>query len=169
MAISSSMVVAAVAVVLFRVLFIGWTSAEAIVAGWLASVVGSADSGRAGHQLLVRGDAGVFVLTVGPWCSSLAPVLAVAAVSLLAPGRARRRLVAALAASALLMIGNVVRLVAVIVVGSDVDPAGLEPFHDGPATAMSVVLVLSAAALVARSTLPDGRLSRPLRPLPVQR
>jgi exosortase/archaeosortase family protein len=145
---------AVVAIGLFRLAIGAWTSFEAASAGWLASVLGSAEASRAGHQLLVRGDAGVFVLTVSPWCSSAAPVLAVLAAAFAAPGRRRRRVWMATLASSMLVVGNLVRIAVVVLVGADVDPARLEPFHDGPATAFTVVLVLGAAAMVGWSTLP---------------
>lgn len=149
--------IAAIAAIgLFHVSLSWWTSFEAASAGWAASVLGSADASRAGHQLLVRGDAGMFVLTVSSWCSSSAPVLALIAAAAVSPGDRRRRIRAAVLASGLLVVGNVARITAVVLVGADIDPAQLEPFHDGPATAFTVVLVLSATAVVAWSTLPAG-------------
>ncbi len=157
------LVAVAVAVVGFAVLIDRWTSVEAWAVGGLAGVLGSAAVTRSGHQLLVQGDAGTFVLTVGAWCSSLAPVLGVVVVAVLAPGSARRRRRAALSAIALLLVGNVARVAAVVVVGADHDVGRLEPFHDGPATAFTVVLVLGAAAMLAWSTLPARAPVRPLR------
>ncbi len=162
----------AMAVAVFSVLVDHWTAVEAWAVGGLAGVLGSADVTRSGHQLLVRGDAGTFVLTVGAWCSSLAPVLGVVAVAVVAPGAARRRARAALSAILLLVVGNVVRVTAVAVVGADLDAARLEPFHDGPATAFTVVLVLGAAAMLAWSTLPARStlpVRAPARPLRVRR
>ena len=74
-----------------RVLVDRWTAVEAWAVGGLAGLLGSAEVTRSGHQLLVQGDAGTFVLTVGAWCSSLAPVLGVVAVAAIAPGAAQRR------------------------------------------------------------------------------
>lgn len=156
-------VVIAIAVAGFLVLIDRWTAVEAWAVGGLAGAVGSAEVARSGHQLLVRGDAGTFVLTVSGWCSSLAPVLGAVAVAVLAPGLRRRRLRAAASAIAVLMVGNLVRVTAVVVVGADLDVARLEPFHDGPATAFTVVLVLGAAAVMAWSTLPTRAPVRPLR------
>ena len=126
---------AVVAFGLFRLAIGAWTSFEAASAGWLASGVGSAEASRAGHQLLVRGDAGVFVLTVSPWCSSAAPVLAVLAAAFAVPGHRRRRARMAALAASMLVVGNLVRITGVVLVGvpesnplaESVMPAGGEP------------------------------------------
>ncbi|MCX6522182.1 MAG: hypothetical protein NTZ21_16105 [Actinobacteria bacterium] len=156
------LVVVGLAIAIFRVLVDRWTAAEAWAVGGIAGLLGSAEVTRSGHQLLVQGDAGTFVLTVSAWCSSLVPVLGVAALAVLAPGDRRRRRRAALSAIVLLVVGNVARVAAVVVVGADLDVGRLEPFHDGPATAFTVVLVLSAATMLAWSTLP-ARSTLPLR------
>lgn len=160
---AAGVVAIATAVAAFLLLVDGWTAVEAWVVGGLAGLLGSAEVTRSGHQLLVRGDAGTFVLTVGAWCSSLAPVLGVVSVAVFAPGSWQRRWRAALAATLLLVAGNVVRVAAVVMVGADLDAARLEPFHDGPATAFTVVLVLAAAAVLAWSTLPPRAPAQPLR------
>jgi exosortase/archaeosortase family protein len=152
---SAKLVLTAVPMVLlFRMLVGIWTSVEAAAAGSVAATVGSTEFVRSGHQLLVTGDKGVFVLIVSGWCSSLGAVLAVTAVAFAARGDRRRRARSAVAASAMLVLGNVGRVAAVVIVGADVDPARVEPFHDGPATAFTVALVLAAALVVAWSTRP---------------
>ena len=78
---AAGVVAIATAVAAFLLLVDGWTAVEAWVVGGLAGLLGSAEVTRSGHQLLVRGDAGTFVLTVGAWCSSLAPVLGVVSVA----------------------------------------------------------------------------------------
>lgn len=144
---------------LFAALLPAWTAAEVRVVGVLLGATGVRVTGR-GHQLLLAGDRGTMVLIVIGWCSSLGPVLASAAAAWLVPGSVRRRRRAAMIAGSLLVAGNVVRLAAIGWVGSSVDPSGVDRFHDGPATAMSVLLVLSAAAIVLLWT---GRSGQPTR------
>lgn len=132
----------------FSALLPWWTAMEASLSGRLAASIGSAQVTPSGSELLVRGDAGTLVLSIVNWCSSLGPVLAVVASAVTVPGPRSARARSAVAAVSLLAVGNVVRLAALVWWGANVNPAGVDRLHDGPATALAVVLVLASTALV---------------------
>lgn len=138
----------ATAVVGWHVLNAAWRSVEAsIVAGAATLGPGSVDW-RGGDQLLVSGAVHPFVVVIGPGCSSVGPVLVALAVgAAFARTWAAARAVAL--AAALLVVGNLLRMVAVVVVGASSGAADLELAHDGWATWWAVAVVLVATGIVA--------------------
>lgn len=157
-------VVLVVVPVAFVVALPMWSEIEVAVVGQALGLAG-VDATRVDHQLLLTGDRGTLVLIVIGWCSSCAPVLAVGAAAWVLPGARRRRVGSALAASVLLVVGNVARLAAIGWFGTTVDPAAVDGFHDGPATVTSVVLVLVAAAIVSLAPMgPPAQRTPPGQP-----
>ncbi len=101
-----------------------------------------------GDQIWVTGAAAPFVAIVGPWCSSIGPVLATVGVCA-AFARTRSVIRAAALASLVLVVGNLVRMVAVVMIGARSGAADLEIAHDGWATWWAVAVVIGAAAIIA--------------------
>jgi exosortase/archaeosortase family protein len=124
-----------------------WISAETAVVGGLLSMLG-VDVQRTGAELLLHDHGDPIVLVVIGWCSSLGPLLALVGLAWALPGQVRRRPGALCAAVALVVLGNLVRLTAVGWVAARWAPTAVDGFHDGPATAFAVVVVLLAVAIV---------------------
>ncbi len=134
----------------------GWRSVEAAIVAGAAAIGPGSVEWTGGDQIWVTGAAAPFVVVVGPWCSSIGPALAA-----LAASAAFVRTVAAIRAAALatavLFLGNLARMVAVVVIGARRGAADLEIAHDGWATWWAVALVLGATTIVADAFRRDRR------------
>ncbi len=134
----------------------GWRTLEAAIVAGTASVGPGRVEWAGGDQIWVTGDAAPFVVVVGPLCSSVGPaVVALAACASFARTLGAVRSVAR--AVALLFLGNLVRMVAVVVIGARDGAADLEVAHDGWATWWAVAVVLGATVVVARALRRDER------------
>lgn len=147
MAIRSVAVVLAVPA-LFRLLLPWWTSLETATVGFVLEALG-VDVSRTGRELLLRHGGEPVVLVVVGWCSSLGAVLGLVGLAWVLPGAFGDRRRALAGALAIVLIGNIVRLTAVGWVAATWAPSSVDAFHDGPATAFAVVVVLLAVAVVA--------------------
>lgn len=112
-------------------------------------LVGIGEPERAGDQILVLAGPGVpFSAEVGPWCSSFGVVLVLLAyTTIVATGDGGRRRRAFIRGAALVVIGNLVRIGATIVVGVTSGPGSIESFHDGLGTGFAVLYVLVGFAV----------------------
>jgi exosortase/archaeosortase family protein len=132
--------------------------------------LGFGDVERYGHELLAVSRTGQrFSAAVSPWCSTLALVLVFGAGVVLAhPLPIRRRLRGFGCASAIVIVCNLARIVATIVVGVRRGPGAIESFHDGPATWFAVAYVLAAvavfAAVLTRGVARGGTVQPPKSP-----
>jgi exosortase/archaeosortase family protein len=125
-----------------------WRTAEAAVVAVVADIGPGSVEWAGGDQIWVIGAAAPFVAVVGPWCSSIGPVLATFGLCA-AFARTRSVVRAAALAAIVLVVGNLVRMVAVVMIGARSGAADLEIAHDGWATWWAVAVVLGAAAIVA--------------------
>jgi exosortase/archaeosortase family protein len=137
-----------------------WRALEALLVSRIAAFGPGSVEWAGGNQIWVNGDVAPFVAVVGPWCSSISPVLAAVAVCA-AFGRTRAAAVAAGLAALVLFVGNLVRMVAVVAIGARSGAADLELAHDGWATWWAVAVVLGAAAIVAAALRRDLRSPTP--------
>ncbi|MER5862873.1 hypothetical protein [Kitasatospora sp. NPDC002040] len=157
------------AVVLLTVL-LGWyaagpvteleAAATARLAGWTGLELTRAVPGTN----LVRGFYGhqPFYIRVTPSCSALTVGAAAAGVSLLILGGSRRQRVGgAVLAVAVLALGNLVRLAAVLWVGRDAGIPAMVTFHDWGGTVFSYALLLTAVLLLIAVRLPRRARSTP--------
>jgi exosortase/archaeosortase family protein len=140
----------------FRLLSEWWRVAEAQLVVMTLRLVGIGEPERAGDQILVLAGPGMsFSVEVGPWCSSLGFVLVLLAyATMVAAGDSGRRRRAFIRGAALVVIGNLVRIGATIVVGVTSGPGSIESFHDSLATGFAVLYVLVGFAVFVDS-LPD--------------
>ena len=122
-----------------------------MIAQGLLRAMGFGNVERYGHELVAVSRTGQhFSAVISPWCSTLALVLLFGAgVVVVRKVPLRRRLRGFGYACALVIIGNLVRIVATLAVGVSHGPGAIEPFHDGPATWFAVVYVLTAIFVVA--------------------
>ena len=120
-----------------------WRQAEAIVVRWVLLAAGFGDVDRFGHELLATSTDGQrFSAAISPWCSTLALVTLFGVVAVVAPPG--RRLRAFGWASAIVVVGNIGRIVATVAIGVNRGPGAIESFHDGPATWFAVACLLAA-------------------------
>ena len=138
-----------------------WRMAEAQLVVMTLRLVGIGEPERAGDQILVLGGPGMpFSAQVGPWCSSLGVVLVLLAyTTIVAAGDSGRRRRAFIRGAALVVIGNLVRIGATIVVGVTSGPGSIESFHDGLGAGFAVLYVLVGFAVFV-GTLPNPTRSR---------
>ncbi|MFD0632915.1 hypothetical protein ACFQ9X_16360 [Catenulispora yoronensis] len=114
-----------------------------------------------GYQASIIVDAGShgrFAALITAPCSSLASLLALAGLTVLRPPAARTRLaVAAVAAMALVFVGNIARIAASIGVGLLVGPSALVLFHDWVGSLFAFAYTLGGFLLMLWCLLPrDG-------------
>ncbi len=147
----------------FLLLIDRWRAGEAAVVVAGLGVVGVHTAQRLGDQIVVVAPGGPSFLTdIEPLCSSLGVVLAFAAVAaIVATGDRRRRLRAAAIGAGIVVVCNLVRMTATVLVGVWEGPGEIEPFHDGIATAFAVVFVLTALALFVGTLCPPRRPNDP--------
>jgi exosortase/archaeosortase family protein len=149
-----------VTVLAFSLLLDPWRNWEAEVLARSFEAVGATGASRAfGYQILVIPDASQpFLATISPSCSALAALLAFAAISLfLVTGDPGRRLLAFLAAAAIVLACNFVRIGMSIWVGLQTDVKGLTVFHDWVGTAFGLLYVLGGFTVYLWVLLPSNR------------
>jgi carbamoyl-phosphate synthase large subunit len=99
-----------------------------------------------------------FLAVVTPSCSALGALLAFAAIAaFLVPGEASRRVRAALAACALVIVVNVVRIGLSLGVGAHFGSHALVVFHDWIGTLLGLFGVLAGFTLFLFLLLPDDK------------
>jgi exosortase/archaeosortase family protein len=99
-----------------------------------------------------------FLATISPSCSAVAAVLAFGAVAMfLVRGRAHRRLLAFVGASAFLVACNVFRIAASIFVGIETGSRGLVVFHDWVGTLLGLVALLGGFVVFVFIQLPSTK------------
>jgi exosortase/archaeosortase family protein len=99
-----------------------------------------------------------FRVLVTPACSSLASVLALAALGLLAPLRSRRRRSAAVAvALGAIFLGNIARIAGSVAVGLASGSASLVLFHDWVGSTFTFAYTLGGYILMLYLLLPRAR------------
>ena len=128
-----------------------WRATEAVIVRGLLRALGFGEVERYGHELFAVSRTGQrFSAAISPWCSTLALVLLFGAGLVVAhPLPIGRRLRGFGFASAIVIVGNFVRIVATIAVGVSRGPGAIETFHDGPATWFAVGYVLAGGAAFA--------------------
>ncbi|HEY8217829.1 MAG TPA: exosortase/archaeosortase family protein [Acidimicrobiia bacterium] len=150
----------AVPVVVFALLLDPWRDAEASTVAGIMGNLGFAGASHAfGHQILVLPSAAApFLATVSPSCSALAAILAFGSISLfLVRGDPMRRLVAFLAASAIVVACNLLRIGLSVYVGLQTDVKGMTLFHDWVGTAFGLLYVLGGFTVYLWMLLPSNR------------
>jgi exosortase/archaeosortase family protein len=150
----------AVPVVLFELFLDPWRETEAsAVARVFESLGVSGASHVFGYQILVLpASAAPFLATISPSCSALAAILAFGSISLfLVRGEPLRRLLAFLAASALVIACNLLRIGLSVYVGIKTDASGLTLFHDWVGTAFGLLYVLGGFTVYLWMLLPSNR------------
>jgi exosortase/archaeosortase family protein len=99
-----------------------------------------------------------FLATISPSCSAVAAVLAFGAVAMfLVKGSAHRRLLAFLGASAFIVVCNVLRIAASILVGIDAGARGLVLFHDWAGTLLGLIALLGGFVIFVFIQLPSTK------------
>lgn len=150
----------AMPVVVFELLLDPWRDTEAgTVAGIMGNLGFAGASHAFGHQILVLpASAAPFLATISPSCSALAAILAFASISLfLVRGEPFRRLGAFAAASALVIVCNMLRIGLSVYVGLQTDVEGLTLFHDWVGTAFGLLYVLGGFTVYLWVLLPSNR------------
>jgi exosortase/archaeosortase family protein len=150
----------AVPVVVFELLLDPWRDTEASTVAGILGDLGIAGASQAfGHQILVLpASAAPFLATISPSCSALAAILAFASISLfLVRGEPVRRLTAFLAASAIVISCNLLRIGLSVYVGLETDVKGLTLFHDWIGTAFGLLYVLGGFTIYLWVLLPSNR------------
>ncbi len=149
-----------VTIAAFALLLDPWRKWEASVLARGFELMGATGASRAfGYQVLVLPDSSrPFLATISPSCSALAALLAFAAISLfLVTGDPKRRLLAFLAASVMVLVCNFLRIGMSIWVGLRTDVNGLTVFHDWVGTAFGLLYVLGGFTLYLWVLLPSNR------------
>jgi exosortase/archaeosortase family protein len=150
----------AVPVVVFALLLDPWRETEAST---LATALGGlgvhgASQAFGYHILVLPATAPPFLATISPSCSALAAILAFASISLfLVRGDPMRRLVAFAAASAIVLVCNMLRIGMSIYVGIKTDASGLTVFHDWVGTAFGLLYVLGGFTMYLWVLLPSNK------------
>jgi exosortase/archaeosortase family protein len=150
----------AVPIIVFELLLDSWRDTEASTIAGIMGNLGVAGASHAfGHQILVLpASAAPFLATISPSCSALAAILAFASISLfLIRGEPLRRLAAFLAASAIVISCNLLRIGLSVYVGLETDVQGLELFHDWVGTAFGLLYVLGGFTMYLWVLLPSNR------------
>jgi exosortase/archaeosortase family protein len=150
----------AVPVAIFELVLDPWRETEAsTVAGIFGSLGVTGASHAFGYQILVLpASAAPFLATISPSCSALAAILAFASISLfLVRGDPLRRLAAFLAASAIVIACNLLRIGLSVYVGIETDARGLTLFHDWVGTAFGLLYVLGGFTIYLWVLLPSNR------------
>lgn len=150
----------AMPVVVFVVLLDPWREAEATMVSNVMQTLGvSGISDAFGYRILVLPSSSTpFLATISPSCSALAAILAFASISLfLVRAEPGRRFGAFLAASALVVVCNFLRIGLSIWVGVQTDVHGLTVFHDWVGTAFGLLYVLGGFTVYLWMLLPSNR------------
>jgi exosortase/archaeosortase family protein len=105
-----------------------------------------------------------FRAIVTPACSSLASVLAIGCLASVAMPRSRRRVVACVAATAVVVIGNVLRIALSTGAGIVAGRASLVLFHDWVGGVMTLVYTVGGYVLLLWLLLPAGGAGSALAP-----
>jgi carbamoyl-phosphate synthase large subunit len=149
-----------VTVVAFIVLLDSWRNLEASLLARGFAEVGLAGASRSyGFRILVVPDSSSpFLATISPSCSALAALLAFASISMfLVTGDPTRRFLAFIAASAMVLACNFLRIAMSIFVGLKTDVAGLTLFHDWVGTLFGLLYVLGGFTLYLWVLLPSNK------------
>ncbi len=166
-------VVIVLVLVAFGFLNAPFRQAEATAAVELLHLLGASPDRveiRPDASVAVRGS-GAFLAIVTPSCSSLASLLAVAALSLFTPRVPPTRLVRAIGCALLcVVVGNVVRIAASLGIGLVAGTGSLVLFHDWVGSLFAFAYTLGGYLLMLRILLPAqsrGAPGRRPRPRPV--
>ncbi|HSO95686.1 MAG TPA: hypothetical protein VLV81_06565 [Acidimicrobiia bacterium] len=147
-------------VVAFWLLIDPWRNVEASTIALLFRSAGARGASQAfGNQILViPNHSAPFLATISPSCSALAALLAFAAIAgFVVRGDRQRRLMAFLAAAALILICNFIRIGLSVFVGIHTNAQGLTVFHDWIGTAFGILYVLGGFTLFLWVLLPSNR------------
>jgi exosortase/archaeosortase family protein len=148
-------------VLLANAVMAGWlTRLEASWSAWLMTRLGVDGLQALSNQSLVLVDhqAGPFAARVSPSCSSLTSVVALTALStVLLGGSWRRRVVAALIASTVVLVGNLARIGVVLWMGTERGVQALVLFHDWVGTMFSVCYTMIGFLALLALRLPSKR------------
>jgi exosortase/archaeosortase family protein len=145
----------------FNLLVDPWRRWEARSVTGMLSLFGVAGASRSyGNEILViPNNSSPFLATISPSCSALAAVLTFVAISLfLLRGEPVRRVAAAIGASVLVFVCNLIRIGLSVVVGIYTDSRGLVVFHDWVGTAFGLLYVLGGFTLYLWLLLPSNQL-----------
>jgi exosortase/archaeosortase family protein len=133
---------------------------EAACVGWLLHALGADGVGPvAGSSITVfPGDHAPFVAVVSASCSSIASVLTIVCLGTIAPRQAgRRRLTATVAAIAVVVAGNIVRIACSVAVGLVAGRSSLVLFHDWVGGLFTFLYILGGYTLMLFLLLPRAR------------
>lgn len=145
----------------FSLLVDPWRRYEARAVTSALSLLGVAGASRSyGNEILViPNSSSPFLATISPSCSALAAVLTFVAISVfLLRGEPMRRVVAAIGASMLVFVCNLIRIGLSVLVGVYTDSHGLVVFHDWVGTAFGLMYVLGGFTLFLWLLLPSNDL-----------
>jgi exosortase/archaeosortase family protein len=102
-------------------------------------------------------DKGAFRAALTPYCSALVPLLALAAIAVcVLRGAVSRRILGFLAAAALVLVGNALRIAGSLWVGMHAGPSGLVLFHDWVGTFFGLTYTLVGFFLMLYVLLPSA-------------
>jgi exosortase/archaeosortase family protein len=134
-----------------------WRGIEAAAAVTVLRVLGVESVTRVGDQIFALGGEGhTFTANIGQWCSSMAIVATFAAFAGVVSRASRQRRWRAFRLGAtVIIVGNLVRIVATVLVGVRFGPGSIEGFHDSIATWFAVVFVLGGFVLFVFSLAND--------------
>ena len=145
-------------IILLFVLFNEWyRSAEIEVSTWILNAMfGSqvADALGDSRVLIVQEQYRVFIGVITPSCSAAASILVLAILATLLPPYLRRRRLAVVVAIAVVAVGNLVRIVAVLAVGKLYGREALVFFHDWAGSIFTFVYTILGFLLMLWFMLP---------------
>jgi exosortase/archaeosortase family protein len=144
----------------FWLLIDPWRNVEAGTVSRLFRSVGARGASQSfGNQILViPNHSSPFLATISPSCSALAALLAFGAIAVfVVRSDPRRRFLAFLAAAALILLCNFVRIGLSVYVGIQTSAQGLTVFHDWIGTAFGILYVLGGFTLFLWVLLPSNR------------
>lgn len=147
-------------IAVFWLLIDPWRNGEASLIASFFRAMGTQRASQAyGSQILVLPNhASPFLATISPSCSALAAILGFATITIfIVRGDPRRRLLAFLAAAAVVMACNFLRIGLSMYVGMRTDAQGLTVFHDWAGTAFGLLYVLAGFTLYLWVLLPSNR------------
>jgi exosortase/archaeosortase family protein len=149
-----------VAVGAFYVLQRPWRWIETRTVVGVLSMIGTEGAGHVyGTRVLVEpAHAAPFLAVITPSCSALGALLAFATIAVfLIPGPPKRRLLAACAAGALVVIVNIVRIALSLGVGAHFGSHAMVVAHDWIGTLLGLFAVLAGFTLFMFVLLPEER------------